>query len=152
MNRARFAKLDADTVEAGFRRVDVHHLTLEGSDYVAHSELELDHGSNRQLISHLEGCPFQVQFQGPPETVDDRAFFCRIYIDKVQGTDPDSFSSFWFLRHGTHPDNLFYPFCLKVAMVLFGIPSVSGKVINDLENKLSNPPKTPLTKGSPAAV
>ncbi len=105
MNRARFAKLNADTVEAGFSRVHVHDLTLEGSNYLAHGELELDDGSNRQFISHLEGCPLQVQFQGPPETVYEGVFFSRIYIDKVQRADPDSFSAFWFLRHIDLPNN-----------------------------------------------
>lgn len=84
MNGARFAKLDPDAVEAGFRRVNVFHLTLEGSDYLAHSEFDFDNGSNGQRVSHLDGCPLQVQFQGPPEAVDDGVFFPRIDIDKVQ--------------------------------------------------------------------
>lgn len=46
-NRTRFEKLDADTVEARFRKVDVFHLTLEGSYDLAHSKFEFDEGSNR---------------------------------------------------------------------------------------------------------
>jgi hypothetical protein len=129
MNRARFAKLDADTVEAGLRRVDVHHLTPEGGDYLAHSEFELDHGSDRQLISHLDGGPVEVQFQGPPESVDDGIFFPRIYIDKIQGTDPDSLSSFWFLSHGTHPTDNFIPFLPSRSNDFFGAQVVCDKVI-----------------------
>lgn len=128
MNRARFAKLDADTAEAGFSRVNVHDLTREGSNYVAHSEFHLDNGSNRQLISHLKGGPLQVQFQGPPETVDDGVFFSRIYIDKVQRADPDSFSAFWFLRHVAHPNNNSTLFAFKTQWfcVALTAPAVRG--------------------------